>query len=666
MPRRFAWWASTPSGLLWLFVAGAAIRLWLATRPGFSVDMGSFRGWAVQLDDVGPRAFYPPEAYGEGTPGVPPSRFIDYPPGYLYVLWGLGAISRRLFGVGPPDVLLKLPPILGDLALAWVVVQLAARLTPAAYRRVPWRGTAAAAVLLNPALIVVSALWGQVDVFQALLILGAFLLLGTGAATFQREAGGLALLVLAVLTKPQALFVVPVAVLVLVWRHARAAAADPAPGRLALALARIAALGVTSAAFALLVIWPFLGPNPVRLLRFYQHASSTYPHTSVWAFNLWGALGFWKPDSGPEAFPSPAVPAVAIGWTLFAVGAAFVGWRAWRSLGRGEAEGRVLLAGALSLTLVAFAVLTRIHERYLFVVIAGLAAFAAYRGLRWALAGLSLLYLVNVWLPYGYYTFFHHQTAREDPPAWYRRVFTLVFGDPEVTDTPQRATLSLVGGLACLFVAWRVWTWLEARSGAEEAVSAPEPPVWARSAAPVREQAPPPWTLTLHPVGLRGAAIALLVFVVALATKVVGLGHPAGMYFDEVYHARTAGEYLEGQPVYEWTHPPLAKLGMAASIRGLSRFRTTVAPDAPAVRGPMAAGEDRMYAVHDRRPATVVPLAFDDGCSVRADGRAIGPVAGPVTALAASGDRLFVGADDGAGGTLHRFDRGRAVWTVPL
>ena len=38
------------------------------------------------------------------------------------------------------------------------------------------------------------------------------------------------------------------------------------------------------------------------------------------------------------------------------------------------------------------------------------------------------------------------------------------------------------------------------------------------------------------------------------------------MYFDEIYHARTGYEHLHGIKAYEWTHPPLGKLLMSASI----------------------------------------------------------------------------------------------------
>ena len=45
-------------------------------------------------------------------------------------------------------------------------------------------------------------------------------------------------------------------------------------------------------------------------------------------------------------------------------------------------------------------------------------------------------------------------------------------------------------------------------------------------------------------------------------------------YFDEVYHARTAYEYMEDMDIYEWTHPPLGKLIMSIPIRilGMSPF----------------------------------------------------------------------------------------------
>lgn len=47
-----------------------------------------------------------------------------------------------------------------------------------------------------------------------------------------------------------------------------------------------------------------------------------------------------------------------------------------------------------------------------------------------------------------------------------------------------------------------------------------------------------------------------------------------GMYFDELYHARTAYEGLNGMSIYEWTHPPLGKqiIGIGISIFGMNPF----------------------------------------------------------------------------------------------
>ena len=47
-----------------------------------------------------------------------------------------------------------------------------------------------------------------------------------------------------------------------------------------------------------------------------------------------------------------------------------------------------------------------------------------------------------------------------------------------------------------------------------------------------------------------------------------------GMYFDEIYHARTAYEHLHALPTYEYTHPPLGKLliALGVSIFGMNPF----------------------------------------------------------------------------------------------
>jgi hypothetical protein len=130
---RFAWRLGTPAGLVGMFALAFLIRVLIAPHVGFYGDLRLFRMWAAQLDQVGPHRFY---AQGQ---------FADYPPGYLYVLWLLGKLSDT-----PGYLLLKLPAILADLALAWIAGTIADRIAPASLKeRVPVRALVAAAVLFN-------------------------------------------------------------------------------------------------------------------------------------------------------------------------------------------------------------------------------------------------------------------------------------------------------------------------------------------------------------------------------------------------------------------------------------------------------------------------------------------------------------------------------------
>lgn len=63
-----------------------------------------------------------------------------------------------------------------------------------------------------------------------------------------------------------------------------------------------------------------------------------------------------------------------------------------------------------------------------------------------------------------------------------------------------------------------------------------------------------------------------LVFLCALVLgaalfRLPGLGQPAEEYFDEVYHAKSARQYIEGAAPAEWVHPPMAKHLIALGVR---------------------------------------------------------------------------------------------------
>src|SRR5688572_23306846 len=78
---------------------------------------------------------------------------------------------------------------------------------------------------------------------------------------------------------------------------------------------------------------------------------------------------------------------------------------------------------------------------------------------------------------------------------------------------------------------------------------------------------------------LKSKKILILIIVFAAVTRLWNFWYPGGYVFDEVYHAFTAKEYLNGNieawewwtkpppgVAFEWTHPPLAKEIMAGSM----------------------------------------------------------------------------------------------------
>jgi dolichyl-phosphate-mannose-protein mannosyltransferase len=83
---------------------------------------------------------------------------------------------------------------------------------------------------------------------------------------------------------------------------------------------------------------------------------------------------------------------------------------------------------------------------------------------------------------------------------------------------------------------------------------------------------PEPSAMSEHPsswdLALRRHVFLTLVLVTLAAAifRLPGLGYPPEEYFDEVYHAKTALEYLQGQPPTEWVHPPTAKLLISVGV----------------------------------------------------------------------------------------------------
>ena len=103
-------------GLAALLALGLVLRIIIVNAlpgSGFGVDLDAFRYWAANLAAEGPFGFYER------------GFFADYTPGYLYLLWLVGAIGGLVGWIGD---LIKVPAILADLGIAWLIGSMAQEL----------------------------------------------------------------------------------------------------------------------------------------------------------------------------------------------------------------------------------------------------------------------------------------------------------------------------------------------------------------------------------------------------------------------------------------------------------------------------------------------------------------------------------------------------------
>jgi Gpi18-like mannosyltransferase/outer membrane protein assembly factor BamB len=647
---------------------GLALRFIIAyvilPGSGFRTDVISFQAWAGRLASEGPGTLYQ-------------SGFIDYTPGYMYVLWLIGIVGRAIGGIGD---LIKLPPILADAAigyLAWSMTrELGARQGVALL--------AAMLFVLNPISWFDSAIWGQVDSFGVV-----FMLLALRELWRDHPERAAILTVIAAVIKPQLGILIPIVAVVTIRRALWPAGAygddpapdpvEPRPGRLGrflaweretgrpmriltTALAGFVVAVILCAPFGLSVLEPSTHAPFVRsgLLQQVGRAAAGYPYVTVNAYNPWALVpgdtgltlaknGLWMCDmtgitpnlrggercSAGTAFIGP-FPALVVGTALLLATIGIVLVYAARNPDR-----RTLLVALAVLALAFFVVPTRVHERYVYPFYA-LGAILAAVSLRWRVAYvlLSAATFANMYVVIT--TIYDNSSLKIRD--W------LGIGS-SINDEVWVAVIAMVHLLGF------VWVLAQLRADGRERLAdeiaeagvvdalPPEPeeppPVgalapggatierspaaaaYAASAAlehtPPHESGPPPDLPPVWgPVSLlgdtafgqwlgerfggrpsipdRSAALAherggrfdkldvwlLVVLVVAtLVLRMFRLGEPLSMHFDEVYHARTATEFLQDwrygdeSNIYEWTHPHLGKYIIAGGIVALGDDRVS-------------------------------------------------------------------------------------------
>lgn len=248
-------------------VLAVLLRVFVALAfEGYSTDIACFKGWAVAVYESGPSGFY--------TSGI----FCDYPPGYMYVLYGLGWL-RELLSIDVNSavftLIVKLPSIIAEVVLALFVCRIASKQMGRTFGLL-----CGAFLLFNPALYFNSSVWGQIDAFFILFIVFCLHYLRKENFWLGALFFGVALLI-----KPQAIMFAPVVGLSYIYAFFKKGNA----GRAVLGL--LGGVVIVTAVFAA-GVFPFNGGRPFKWIAdIYTGVINEYQYATINAFNLYGLVG---------------------------------------------------------------------------------------------------------------------------------------------------------------------------------------------------------------------------------------------------------------------------------------------------------------------------------------------------------------------------------------
>ncbi len=296
------------AGRIWpvfLLTAMLAVMLRVVVSlafEGYSTDIACFKGWAMGVYEYGPSGFY--------SSGI----FCDYPPGYMYVLYALGAL-RDMLGIdansGLFTLIVKLPSIIAEVVLALIVCRVAAKQMGRTFGLL-----CSAFLLFNPAMYFNSSVWGQIDMVFILFIVLCLYYLRKENTLLGALFFGIALLL-----KPQAIMLAPVVGLTYIYALFKKGKTERE------ILKMLGAAAMVAAVFAAGVI-PFTGSQPSDwILHKYIGVIEEYQYASVNAYNLWGLLAAnWVPaDQNFLFMPYQYWGIIFIG--LICVAVAILQWR---------------------------------------------------------------------------------------------------------------------------------------------------------------------------------------------------------------------------------------------------------------------------------------------------------------------------------------------------
>lgn len=318
------------AGAILVILLGGALlfRLMLGTfATGYETDINTFKAWAGLADSMGFNNLY----YSD--------IFLDYPPGYIYVLWLLEKL-RQFMGLDASGagftLLIKLPSIFADVVCGWLLYHLTEKKageTGALFL--------SALYLFCPAVLINSTVWGQADSLCVLILLAAMLLLQKEAPLWVAAAG--ALYGVGMLMKPQMLLFAPVFLFFVLKRKDW----------------KGLAVGLLSALFVgfLLALPCTRNFDFTWLFQQYADTMGYYNYFTINAYNLYALLGLnWFSMESVPGWVSPVLTIISAALAVVLSGALY-----WKSK---KKESLFAVPCIIMATIYLFA--PKMHERYLF------------------------------------------------------------------------------------------------------------------------------------------------------------------------------------------------------------------------------------------------------------------------------------------------------------
>lgn len=350
--------------LYYLLLAGFLLRLIFAAFPSFHVDADTNFAWSLRVVELGFAQFYAPDVW------------TNYTPGMIYVFFILGVL-KNLFSLGSDQFyfLLKIPSIITDLTLGYFVYK---QLLETVNKKAAFIGLGLC--LFNPVFIFNSAVWGAFDGPLTLFTFISIYYLAKKRIILSSVFLGIALLI-----KPQAIALAPVFGLFLLKNFS---------------VSNILKTSLPMLLTVVILSVPFFPTDPIfGFFRLFITMAQDYQANSLFAYNIWGAFGFWIEDSTNLGFLSYRI------WGLLLLSSFWI--FTYTIFFKRKFDSFTLSTLAF---LFFFFLPTRVHERYLFSAFPFLILTALQfksKILTISTILLSILHLFNLYYVYVYYNEFY-------------------------------------------------------------------------------------------------------------------------------------------------------------------------------------------------------------------------------------------------------------------